>query len=77
MAGPLELRLLSGIQKAVCCAAKEQTPSVVIWQQEITDASGVPMTAASSTSQSSICVSGGSCICSPSPITVLDSFRNI
>jgi hypothetical protein len=40
MAGSLELRLLSDIQKAVCCAAKEQTPSVVIWQQEITDASG-------------------------------------
>ena len=40
MAGSLELRLLSDIQKAVCCAAKEQTPSATFFLPAIVDASG-------------------------------------
>lgn len=40
MLGALDTKLLADIAQAVCCAAREKPPTVVIWQQEITDASG-------------------------------------
>lgn len=45
MAGSLELRLLSDIQKALCCVAKEQTPSATFSLLAIVDASGESATA--------------------------------